>query len=100
MSAAPLAAILGYGFVLGIRHSFDPDHLVAMATIVGESRSIRRSALVGSFWGLGHTASLLVAGVILLAFRVAIPERVGLGLELGVAAMLVFLGGVLLARSA
>lgn len=100
MDATPLAVALGYGFVLGIRHSFDPDHLVAMGTIVGESRSVGRSAVVGAMWGLGHTVSLLVTGLVVLGLRLTIPESLALGLEMGVAAMLVFLGTLLVVRAA
>src|SRR5262245_33127615 len=100
MDSTPLVAALGYGFLLGLRHAFDPDHLVAMGTIVGESRSISRSAVVGAIWGVGHTVSLLVAGVVLLGLRQTIPERVTLGLEMGVAVMLVALGTTLVVRAA
>jgi high-affinity nickel-transport protein len=99
-ATTPLVAALGYGFVLGLRHSLDPDHLVAMGTIVGESRSVRRSAIVGAMWGVGHTVSLLLAGVLVLGLRLTVPEALAQGLELGVAAMLVTLGTVLVFRAA
>ncbi len=100
MDASPLAVALGTGFVLGIRHSFDPDHLAAMGTIAVESRSLLRSAVVGAMWGVGHTTSLLLCGLVVLSLRVTIPERIALGLEMGVAAMLVGLGVILILRSA
>lgn len=100
MDATPLAVALGYGFALGIRHAFDPDHLVAMGTIVGESRSVGRSAVVGAMWGLGHTVSLLLTGLVVLGLRLTIPESLAQSLEMGVAAMLVFLGSLLVVRAA
>jgi ABC-type nickel/cobalt efflux system permease component RcnA len=88
-SALPL---LGLGFVLGLKHATEADHLVAVSTIVSEHRSVWRSAAVGGLWGLGHTASLFVAGAVLIALRVRVPEGVATVLELAVALMIVLLG--------
>jgi sulfite exporter TauE/SafE len=88
-SALPL---LGLGFLLGLKHATEADHLVAVSTIVSEHRSVWRSAAVGGLWGIGHTASLFVAGAVLIALRVQIPERVATALELAVALMIVLLG--------
>lgn len=88
-SALPL---LGFGFVLGLKHATEADHLVAVSAIVSEHRSVWRSAAVGGLWGLGHTASLFVAGAVLIALRVQIPERLATALELAVALMIVLLG--------
>jgi ABC-type nickel/cobalt efflux system permease component RcnA len=95
---ASITAALFLGFVLGLRHALDPDHLVAVSTIVSEHKSVARSSLVGTFWGLGHTASLLIASVIILLLRASIPEHVSLWMEMPVAAMLVFLGGLTMWR--
>lgn len=89
---ASITAALSFGFVLGLRHALDPDHLVAVSTIVSEHKSIARSSLVGTFWGLGHTASLLAMSVVILLLRTSIPEHTSLWLELPVALMLVVLG--------
>jgi ABC-type nickel/cobalt efflux system permease component RcnA len=83
---------LAFGFVTGLRHALDPDHVVAVSTIVSESRSTKRSSLVGTFWGLGHTLSLLIAGVAVIALKLTISERMSLWMEFAVALMLVFLG--------
>src|SRR5229473_1113071 len=83
---------LGLGFVLGLKHATEADHLVAVSTIVSERRSIWQSAGVGALWGIGHTASLLVAGIFVVGLGVAIPEPVANVLELLVALMIVFLG--------
>jgi len=84
--------VLLLGFALGLKHALDPDHMVAVSTIVSESKSIARSSLVGTFWGLGHTMSLLLAGIAVIAFRIRIPERMALWMEFAVALMLVILG--------
>ena len=87
---------LGLGFALGLKHATEADHLAAVSTIVSERRTIRASAVVGALWGLGHTASLLVAGVFVIALGFVIPERVASVLELGVAIMIIALGSRIL----
>lgn len=89
---------LGFGFVLGMKHALDADHLVAISTIVSRQASLWRSSIVGAYWGLGHTASLLVASLAVVGFRQAIPARTARGLEFLVAVMLVLLGVDLLRR--
>ena len=83
---------LGLGFILGLKHATEADHLVAVTTIVSEQRSIRRSAWVGALWGIGHTASLLIAGIIVILLQVAIPERLAALLEFAVSLMIILLG--------
>lgn len=83
---------IGVGFVLGLRHALDPDHIVAVSTIVSECKSFRRSSLVGTFWGLGHTLSLLLVGVAVVSFKLNLSERVAAWMEFAVALMLVVLG--------
>ena len=85
-------ALFVLGFALGVKHALDPDHLVAVSTIVSANRSLKRSSLAGVFWGAGHTTSLLIAGMIVLALRVSIPERFAAGAERAVAFMLLVLG--------
>ena len=84
--------LLAVGFVLGLRHALDVDHLAAVSTIVSQRRSLWSSSLVGALWGLGHTASLLAVGVVVIGLHKAIPPGVARGLELGVAVMLIGLG--------
>lgn len=93
-----LPITLGLGFVLGMRHSLDADHLVAVAAIAGRERSIRRSYRVGLFWGLGHSAALFLASAFVLAVRSRIPESFSSTLEALVGLMLVALGTDLLVR--
>ncbi|MBX3133971.1 MAG: hypothetical protein KF689_11390 [Gemmatimonadaceae bacterium] len=80
------------GVLLGLRHATDADHVVAVTTIVARERSLLRAARVGAMWGLGHTLTLLLLGGAIIAFRLVIPPRVGLGLEFAVALMLIGLG--------
>src|SRR5215510_300727 len=92
MTDGTLISVLGLGLILGLRHALDPDHIVAVSTIVSETKSVRRSSLIGTFWGLGHTMSLLIAGVVVIALKVQISNRFALWLEFVVALMLVLLG--------
>jgi high-affinity nickel permease len=82
----------GLGLVLGMRHSTDPDHIVAVSTIVSKQRSIRHAALIGSLWGLGHTLTIFVVGSMIIIFGVVVPPRLGLSMEFSVALMLIVLG--------
>jgi ABC-type nickel/cobalt efflux system permease component RcnA len=91
-------ALLGLGFIFGLKHATEVDHIVAVSTIVSEHRKLLRSALVGGLWGVGHTASLVIVGVMVLALRIAIPERVSNYLEFCVALMIIGLGVTALLR--
>ena len=95
-----LLSVTLLGFLLGMRHATDPDHVVAITTIVAQQRSLGRAARTGVLWGIGHTATILLVGGAIIALKVqlsAIPPRVGLSLEFGVAVMLVVLGLLTLA---
>ena len=87
-----LLSIIALGFFLGMRHATDPDHVIAVATIVSRQRSIRQAALIGVLWGLGHTITILVVGSGIILFGIVIPTRVGLAMELSVGLMLILLG--------
>jgi sulfite exporter TauE/SafE len=84
--------IIGIGFFLGMRHATDPDHVVAVSTIVSRERSISRAGWIGILWGIGHTLTILVVGAAIILFGVVIPPRLGLTLEFSVALMLILLG--------
>lgn len=86
------AAILVLGFFLGMRHATDPDHVVAITTIVTKQQGIAKAGVIGALWGLGHTFTIFVVGTIIILFQVTIPTRVGLSMEFAVAAMLILLG--------
>lgn len=97
----PLSAfgLLGIGLVFGLKHATEADHIVAVSTIVSHERSLLRSATVGALWGVGHTASIIAVGFIVLALRVAIPEGIANWLEFGVALMIIGLGTSALLRA-
>jgi hypothetical protein len=95
-----LLTILALGFLLGMRHATDPDHVVAVTTIVSQQRSLARAARTGVLWGVGHTATILLVGGAIIVLKVqlsGIPPRLGLSLEFAVAIMLVVLGLLTLA---
>jgi high-affinity nickel-transport protein len=85
-------AILAIGFFLGMRHATDPDHVIAVSTIVSRERSIGKAAFIGILWGLGHTLTILAVGAAIIVFGLAIPTRVGLTMEFCVGLMLILLG--------
>jgi len=80
------------GFALGCRHALDPDHVLAVSTIVARGKSVLRGAWIGAAWGIGHTASILAIGVPLVLSRRQIPAQLSAALELCVAAMLIWMG--------
>lgn len=86
----PFAASLG--FLLGLEHATQADHVVAVTTIVSEQRSVLRSSFVGAIWGVGHALSLMLAGLLVILFRVAMPQRIAYGISLAVAATIIVLG--------
>ncbi len=88
----PALFLAGLGLVLGMRHSTDADHVVAISTIVSKQRSVRNAAFIGSVWGLGHTITIFIVGALIILFGVEIPPRVGLSMEFCVALMLIVLG--------
>jgi sulfite exporter TauE/SafE len=89
LSAAP---VLAFGFVLGLKHAVEADHLAAVSAIVSERKSLWASSLVGGLWGLGHTLALLVAGAVVILFHFRVGERTERVLEFAVGLMLIALG--------
>jgi hypothetical protein len=87
-----LLSITMLGFFLGMRHATDPDHVVAVTTIVSRERTVLQAAIIGALWGVGHTLTILVVGSAMILFKLTIPPRLGLGMELSVGFMLIFLG--------
>ena len=87
-----LVAVTLLGFLLGMRHATDPDHVIAVSTIVTRQRSVGSAALIGAFWGIGHTLTILTVGAAIIVFNLVIPPRLGLTMELSVGVMLVLLG--------
>src|SRR5579872_4376495 len=87
-----LLPIVLLGFFLGMRHATDPDHVIAVTTIVSRERTVLHAALIGVLWGLGHTITILVIGSAIILFNLTIPPRLGLSMELSVGLMLILLG--------
>jgi ABC-type nickel/cobalt efflux system permease component RcnA len=87
-----LITISALGFFLGMRHATDPDHVIAITTIVARQRSIKSAAVIGAVWGIGHTLTILAVGGAIILFTWVIPPRVGLSMELAVGLMLIILG--------
>jgi high-affinity nickel-transport protein len=80
------------GFLLGMRHATDADHVIAVSTIVSRERGPLRASLIGAIWGVGHTVTIFSVGIGIIIFKIAIPTRIGLGMEFFVGLMLIFLG--------
>jgi len=87
------------GFLLGIRHAMEADHVAAVSTLVSQHRSLTRSCVLGTFWGLGHTLALLTAGIATIALRLSISPELERTFERGVGCMLILLGAHVLLRS-
>jgi ABC-type nickel/cobalt efflux system permease component RcnA len=88
----PLLSIIALGFFLGMRHATDPDHVIAVTTIVSRQRSMRHAAAIGALWGVGHTITIFLVGAAIILFGVVIPPRLGLTMEFSVGLMLILLG--------
>jgi hypothetical protein len=91
-AALNVVSFLFLGFILGMRHATDADHVVAIATIVSRERSMAGSALIGAAWGVGHTITVMAVGTAIIVFGVVIPPRLGMSMEFAVGVMLVVLG--------
>ena len=87
-----LLSALAIGFLLGVRHATDGDHVVAVTAIASDERSVARAMRIGAAWGLGHSATLFLVGGAIMLFGLTVPPRLGLAFEMLVAVMLVGLG--------
>jgi ABC-type nickel/cobalt efflux system permease component RcnA len=90
-STAPLG-IAFLGLLMGMRHATDPDHVIAVTTIVSRESRLTAASRVGIVWGLGHTLTVMAVGAAIIIFKIAIPIRLGLAMEFAVAIVLVLLG--------
>lgn len=89
--------ILLVGFVLGVRHATDADHVVAVAALVSRERRATAASKLGAMWGAGHMLTVMLVGGAIIGFGLVLPPRVALSLELAVGVMLVGLGAFNLA---
>jgi sulfite exporter TauE/SafE len=80
------------GFLLGVRHAIEPDHVIAVSTIASQSKKLSHASLAGIYWGIGHTATLFIVGIILIIMKNDISVKWTLSLEFLVGIMLVYLG--------
>lgn len=94
-----LIGALGVGFLLGLRHALEADHVAAVSAFVSQERGVIRSCLRGAFWGIGHTVALLAAGVAVVALKLRISPAFERTVETIVALLLVLLGGHVLLRA-
>ena len=89
LDALPVIAL---GFFLGARHAVDPDHVIAVSTIVSRYRGTGQAALIGLLWGVGHTLTIFLVGAAIILLNVVVTPRIGLAMELAVGSMLIVLG--------
>ncbi|HEV8201328.1 MAG TPA: urease accessory protein UreH [Candidatus Polarisedimenticolia bacterium] len=94
-----MLAVLGLGFLLGLRHALDADHIAAVGAMVSERPGWRTALRTGLLWGLGHSAALFIAGLLVIGLHLVIPEMLARALEAAVALMVLLLGGTALARA-
>jgi High-affinity nickel-transport protein len=97
MYETSILLVLGIGFVLGLKHATDPDHIVAVTTFIGKEKRIARGCAIGLFWGLGHTLALSIVGLAVVGLKIPMSKWLAERLELGVAVMLIILGARLIA---
>jgi high-affinity nickel permease len=82
LDGAPLLVALGIAFLLGLRHASDPDHLVAVTSLVAaEDGDTRKAARLGAWWGIGHSGALVAIGIPLIAFKTEVPAWLESGAE-------------------
>lgn len=84
--------LFGLGLVLGLQHALEADHVVAVSTLVSQTKSLKKSAVLGAVWGLGHTLTLFIVGAAVLLFNLAIPESLARLFEFFVGLLLTILG--------
>jgi ABC-type nickel/cobalt efflux system permease component RcnA len=93
-----MLTFLALGFLIGLRHALEPDHVAAVVSLSTRGGTLRDHARSGALWGLGHALTLLVLAGSCVVFGLVIPERAGRLLEGAVGVMLVVLGIGVLAR--
>jgi hypothetical protein len=98
-SGAPLIVALGIAFLLGLRHATDPDHLMAVTSLVArDDGGTRSAARLGAVWGAGHASALLAIGLPLILLGTALPSAVESTAEKAVGVVIVLLAVRVLAR--
>ena len=87
-----MLSLLFIGFLIGMRHALEADHVAALATLATDAPSLKSAVRQGAAWGAGHTITLLVFGSLVILTDSVIPENLASGLEFAVGIMLVILG--------
>jgi ABC-type nickel/cobalt efflux system permease component RcnA len=96
-----IVAALAVGGLLGLRHAFEPDHLAAVTTLASRpGQRLWPAARLGLVWGVGHTATVGLVVLLVIALGIEIPARFWPGAELAVAGLLILLGGTVIWRYA
>ena len=96
---APLVVALGIAFLLGLRHASDPDHLVAVTSLMAaDNGDTRGAARLGAWWGLGHAAALVALGIPLIAFKAQLPGWLEGGAEKAIGAVILLLAARVIYR--
>jgi high-affinity nickel permease len=92
IDGAPLIVALGIAFVLGLRHASDPDHLVAVTSLVAaDGGDTRRATKLGAWWGLGHAGALLAIGIPLIVFKTELPASLESAAEKAIGVVILLL---------
>jgi len=96
---APLVVALAVAFLLGLRHASDPDHLVAVTSLVAaDDGNTRQAARLGAWWGVGHAGALIALGIPLIAFKAHTPSWLESGAEMAVGAVILLLAARVIYR--
>ena len=97
--APSIVAVLAIGGLLGLRHAFEPDHLAAVSTLATRPGArLWSAARLGLVWGLGHTATVGIAVLLVIVVGIRVPEQLWPAAELVVAGLLILLGSVVIWR--
>jgi High-affinity nickel-transport protein len=83
------ALALGTGFVLGLRHSLDPDHVAAVTQFVSAEPDTARGLAFGLRWGAGHSLAVVLLGALLVPAWLGVAAGHERGAEIAVGLMLV-----------
>ena len=87
-----MITLLLLGFLIGMRHALEADHVAAVASLATRSRSIGETVRHGAVWGIGHTLTLFLFGSLVIWMDGVMPEQLARWLELAVGIMLIILG--------
>lgn len=87
-----MLSLLFIGFLIGMRHALEADHVAAVATLATTTNSLKSAVKHGAVWGVGHTLALFAFGSTVILTDSIMPETMALGLEFAVGVMLVGLG--------